>query len=530
MWHGWDGGRRAWTSDVSGREVVAVPDGFAVGALSGACAEVLGEQEAQRGAYVVDASGETRDVVWQAGAERRCGVVPDSPGCVVDVASGTGEVVPGARETPGPGFLRLGTSGPAAWAASTDGTRLAWTQDGGRTWSEHRTTLTAAPGDTVQSSAAGDVAVFFAWPRVEVSRDHGATWQERDLESALAPVLVANPVLHVTADGLLAGVSYPTTGRPFVFVSTDTSWTRFERSDFRTARGDFDLGVSGPWLWTHDQGSTWLSRDALDWRQVVLQRAAAGVGPQMRTSPRILERAAPGRDVALVVVGRRIAARGLVARRAQAVGREPVGRRDRARLLRQRAEHALLVGGVGAAFAPVTQGVGQLGVAEPPELPLLGAAPVQHRRLERLDGDHARARLVEAQGLDGDPQRLRQGERLAVGLAEVLGHLLGGSAHGGVALLVGHLTVVRQAVDLVLVDGVAHLADEELDLVGLLAAGGEDRPERLGVGVGEPASGDVTAVVGVARACRRAAPPRCGGSRTRCSDRRPRRRCGRRSH
>jgi len=244
-----------------------VPSGFAVGAVPPVCARVLGDSATERGAYVVDASGDTEDIAWEGDAGQRCAVVLDTPGCEIDARSASGRFVDGARDTPGPSYLPV--DGASGWAASTDGTRLAWSRDGGRTWQEHRTVLEADAGDTVQSTASGDVAVFFAWPQAEVTRDHGATWEVVDLEDALAPVLVANPVLHVTSDGLLAGVSYPTAGRPFVFVSTDPSWTRFERSDFRTARGDFDLGVSGAWLWTHDQGSTWVSRDALEWRHVV---------------------------------------------------------------------------------------------------------------------------------------------------------------------------------------------------------------------------------------------------------------------
>lgn len=262
VWHGAEGDSVAWSRDVSGRDVAVVPGGFVVGAPSPGCMQALGDRSADRGAYVVDSTGAVRDVSWETGAEERCAVTPAAVGCLVDAVTASGRVVDGARPVPGPGFIRLTSTGSQPWAASTDAARLAWSRDGGRTWQTHRTTLVPAPGDTVQSTASGDVATFFAWPRAEVTRDHGRTWTMVDLEAALAPVLVANPVLHVTSAGLLAGVSYPTSGRPFVFVSTDPTWARFERSDFRTSRGDFDLGVTGPWLWTHDEGSSWLSRDS----------------------------------------------------------------------------------------------------------------------------------------------------------------------------------------------------------------------------------------------------------------------------
>jgi hypothetical protein len=128
--------------------------------------------------------------------------------------------------------------------------------------------LQASPGDVVQATAAGAAGVFFAWPRAEVTRDAGRSWRVLDLEQALAPVLVANPVLSVTADGVLAGVSYPTSGRPFVFAATDATWTRFTHSDLRTARGDYDLRSTGAWLWTVDDHSVWVSHDGLTWREV----------------------------------------------------------------------------------------------------------------------------------------------------------------------------------------------------------------------------------------------------------------------
>ena len=150
--------------------------------------------------------------------------------------------------------------------------------------------------------------------------------------------------------------------------------------------------------------------------------------------------------------------------------------------------------------AAVAEDAGELAGGEPLELPLLGAGPVQHGDLEvgRGDGAGLRRSLALAEGLHGEPDR-----RLEVGaggevLLEVRRGGLGRPAHHGVVVLVGDLAVVGEPVDRVVGGGVPHLGHEQLDLVGLLAAAGEDRAEGLGVGVREAAAGDVAAVVGVA--------------------------------
>ena len=75
---------------------------------------------------------------------------------------------------------------------------------------------------------------------------------------------------------------------------------------------------------------------------VVLQGAPPGVGPHDAEQPPVLEPAADLLDGVLVVVGDRLAAAGLVARGAQRVQRQRVGRRHRALLLEQRPENALV--------------------------------------------------------------------------------------------------------------------------------------------------------------------------------------------
>jgi hypothetical protein len=98
----------------------------------------------------------------------------------------------------------------------------------------------------------------------------------------------------------------------------------------------------------------------------------------------------------------------------------------------------------------------------------------------------------------GQAQGVLEGGPVGVVLLEVGRHDVGRASHHAVALDVGHLAVVGEPVDLVVIRPVADLGDEELDLVGLLPAAGEDGAEGLGVGVGQAPTGDVAAVVGVA--------------------------------
>ena len=77
-------------------------------------------------------------------------------------------------------------------------------------------------------------------------------------------------------------------------------------------------------------------------------------------------------------------------------------------------------------------------------------------------------------------------ERFVVGSSDESGTLaivlpqrgddrLGDAAHDRETVLVGHLSVIGQPIDLVVLRAVADLGDEQLDLIGLLAARGEDR-------------------------------------------------------
>ena len=103
-------------------------------------------------------------------------------------------------------------------------------------------------------------------------------------------------------------------------------------------------------------------------------------------------------------------------------------------------------------------------------------------RAERADGDASASAEVQP-----GPERA----------AHLGGERFGLAAHDEEAGLVDDRAVVGEPVELVVVGGRADLGHADLDLVGLLLLG-EDRAERLRVGVGQRAGGDVAPVVGVA--------------------------------
>ena len=98
---------------------------------------------------------------------------------------------------------------------------------------------------------------------------------------------------------------------------------------------------------------------------------------------------------------------------------------------------------------------------------------------------------------DPQPHGLPERQVAAVLGAQQGGDRLALPADDDRAVLLGHRAVVGQPVELVLRGGAPDLGDDELHLVRL-AGLGEDRAERLGVGVGQPAAGHVAAVVLVA--------------------------------
>src|SRR5687768_15974172 len=136
-------------------------------------------------------------------------------------------------------------------------------------------------------------------------------------------------------------------------------------------------------------------------------------------------------------------------------------------------------------------------VGEALELARLRAGAVEGGDLEVGGGDRAGRRRVLAQRLHGQPDGSGEVEAFGVVLAEMVLDLLALPAHHPVPLDVGDRAVVGEAVDLIAGRVIADLGYEQLDLVRLLAARREDRAERLRVRVGQPAAGDVAAVVGV---------------------------------
>ena len=151
----------------------------------------------------------------------------------------------------------------------------------------------------------------------------------------------------------------------------------------------------------------------------------------------------------------------------------------------------------------VAEDLGELAGPDPPELAGLAPGPVQHCHLEGGVGDHPVGGLPllvggVAQGRHREPYGVLERGAFDVPLLEVGRHDVGRAPHHRVTVFVGDLAVVGEPVDLVVLGGVSDLGDEELHLVGLLATAGEDRAERLGVGVGQPPAGDVAPVVGVA--------------------------------
>ena len=141
---------------------------------------------------------------------------------------------------------------------------------------------------------------------------------------------------------------------------------------------------------------------------------------------------------------------------------------------------------------------GQGLVVEPLELALLAAGPVQHGHLEVARRDVAVTGLAVAQRRGCQLECVVAAQSLRVALLEVLRDRLGRATHHGDVVLLDDLAVEGEPKDLVVLGRVPHLRDEDLDLVGLLGARGEDRAQGLGIGVGQAASGHVEPVVGVA--------------------------------
>ena len=256
-WTGPRGAMRAWVDRV--REVEPVPGGFVVAAVRRACRS---DDPADARAYLVDRTGTPKTIAWSAGAERVCATRPADIRCRFDARSGRASFDAAARLPRGAVRLRTVAEGPR-WARSADARRLYWSADG-RTWRHRETTLPV--GTIVSASAAGRWGVLAGDTSVEFTSDGGATWQRRDLTSALRTVRIGDVDWTVTSSGRLLGVTQLVGRGDVLFRSTDATWTRFVESDVHTTFGLVRPVAVGNavyvvdderWAVSTDGGATW---------------------------------------------------------------------------------------------------------------------------------------------------------------------------------------------------------------------------------------------------------------------------------
>ena len=241
------------------RPVVALPDGFVVGAVAEACRSGSASEEA---AYLVDRDGVAHGITWGEGAEQVCAEQPADPRCRFDVARERGSLRDAVRLPPGTEPIDTGPA-DVFWARSPDGRRLHWSTDG-TTWQSRTTSLPR--GSIVSASAAGSWGVLAGDTTVEYTSDAGATWHTRDVSQSLRTVRTADVDWTVTRSGVLLGATQLVGRGDVLFRSTDASWTRFVETDVRTAFGLVRPVVQGDavyvvddvrWAVSTDDGATW---------------------------------------------------------------------------------------------------------------------------------------------------------------------------------------------------------------------------------------------------------------------------------
>lgn len=256
-WTARRGGTRAWVERV--RRVEPVPGGFVVAAVPRPCRS---DDPADARAYLVDANGVPRGIIWGRGAERVCATRPADVRCHFDVPSRHASFTAAVRLPAGAVPLRTKAAG-LRWARSSDSRRLYWSADG-RTWRHRDTTLPA--GAIVSASAAGRWGVLAGDTSVEFTSDGGATWRRRDLTSALRTVRIGDVDWTVTPAGVLLGVTQLVGRGDVLFRSTDATWSRFVETGVRTAFGLVrPVAVGGAvyvvddqrWAVSTDGGATW---------------------------------------------------------------------------------------------------------------------------------------------------------------------------------------------------------------------------------------------------------------------------------
>lgn len=262
-WTGPDGASRAWVDRA--RAVEPVAGGFVVAAVPRACRS---DDPADARAYLVDGTGTPRAIAWDPGAERVCANRPADVRCRFHVRTRRASFDATARLPQGAVPLRTEAGGPL-WARSSDARRLYWSVDG-RTWRHRDTSL--PEGAIVSASAAGRWGVLAGDTSVEVTSDGGATWQRRDLTSALRSVRIGDVDWTVTPSGALLGVTQLVGRGDVLFRSTDATWSRFIETDVHTAYGLVRPAVVGgavyvvddqQWAVSTDDGATWRRTPAL---------------------------------------------------------------------------------------------------------------------------------------------------------------------------------------------------------------------------------------------------------------------------
>lgn len=256
-WMGSEGRTHAWPE--LPRPVLALPDGFVVGAVGPDC-DTTGANDAR--AYLVDSSGVPRAITWAVGAERICAAHPQDPRCRYDVGGRRGSVVLDSHLPPGAVLLQRSAEG-TMWARSADSRRIFWSADG-RTWRSRATSL--PKGAIVSASAAGEHAVLAGDTSVEYTSDGGDTWHARDLTAALRSIEISDVDWTVTRNGYLLGVTQLVGRGDVMFRSTSARWTDFAETPVHTSFGLVRPSVEGRavyvpdsngWLVSTDDGASW---------------------------------------------------------------------------------------------------------------------------------------------------------------------------------------------------------------------------------------------------------------------------------
>jgi hypothetical protein len=256
-WSGADGRTLSWREQR--RPVVALPDGFVVGAVPVPCQSGSASEEH---AYVVDQDGLAHGIAWAEGAEQVCAQQPAAPRCRFDVAHARGSLQADVRPPRGTEPIDAGPA-DVHWARSPDGRRLYWSTDG-TTWQSRTTSLPR--GSIVSASAAGSWGVLAGDTTLEYTSDAGATWHTRDLSQSLKSVRTADVDWTVTRSGVLLGATQLVGRGDVLFRSTDASWTRFVETGVRTSFGLVRPVVQGDavyvvddvrWAVSTDDGATW---------------------------------------------------------------------------------------------------------------------------------------------------------------------------------------------------------------------------------------------------------------------------------